>query len=86
MTIADEKSYLLAVSENGFGKRTLIGPNAPLGAPEDEGAADDSAVPDDGTTLDDDAIVLGVGGPRASEYPGINDIVFQAVGKLLDRF
>ena len=57
MTIADEKSYLLAVSENGFGKRTLIGPNAPLGAPEDEGAADDSAVPDDGTTLDDDAIV-----------------------------
>lgn len=30
MAIADEKSDLLAVSENGFGKRTPIGPNAPL--------------------------------------------------------
>ena len=56
MTIADEKSYLLAVSENGFGKRTLIGPNAPLGAPEDD-AQDDSSAPEDGTTLDDEAIV-----------------------------
>lgn len=34
-------------------------------------------------SFDDDAIVLGVGGPRASEYPGIYDIVFDAVTSLL---
>ena len=57
MTIADEKSYLLAVSENGFGKRTPIGPNAPLDSADADDVADDSAVSDDGTTLDDEAIV-----------------------------
>lgn len=35
--------------------------------------------------LDGD-IVIGIGGPRASEYPGIYDIVFSTVTKLLARF
>lgn len=33
--------------------------------------------------LEDDAIVLGVGGPRASEYPGIYDIAYHVVDALL---
>ena len=33
--------------------------------------------------LRDDAIVLGVGGPRASEYPGIYDIAFNVVATIL---
>ena len=33
--------------------------------------------------LNDDAIALGVGGPRASEYPGIYDIVFDVTSALL---
>lgn len=33
--------------------------------------------------FDDDAIVLGVGGPRASEYPGIYDIAYHVVTSLL---
>lgn len=35
--------------------------------------------------LDDDAIVLGFGGPRASEYPGIYDIAFNTVKVLIGR-
>lgn len=35
--------------------------------------------------LDDDAIVLGFGGPRESEYPGVYDIAFRVVGELLTR-
>ena len=35
--------------------------------------------------LEDEAIVLGVGGPRASEYPGIYGIAYRVVGVLLDR-
>ena len=35
--------------------------------------------------LSDDAIVLGVGGPRASEYPGIYDIAHEVVTTLLNR-
>ena len=33
--------------------------------------------------LDDDAIVLAIGGPRASEYPGIYEIAFAATQSLL---
>jgi len=33
--------------------------------------------------LNDDAIVLGVGGPRASEYPGIYDIASHVVERIL---
>ena len=36
-------------------------------------------------TFEDDAIVFGVGGPRASEYPGIYDIAYRLVGEILDR-
>ena len=36
--------------------------------------------------LDDDAIVVGVGGPRASEYPGIYDIAYHAVEAILLDF
>ncbi len=35
--------------------------------------------------LDEDAIVFGVGGPRASEYPGIYDIAYRAVTAILKR-
>ena len=35
--------------------------------------------------LDDDAIVLGLGGPRASEYPGVYDIAFNVVKQLLAK-
>lgn len=34
-------------------------------------------------SLDDDGLVLGIGGPRASEYPGIYDIAFTVVTKIL---
>lgn len=34
----------------------------------------------------DDAIVLGIGGPRASEYPGIYDISFNTTKALLAEF
>lgn len=37
-------------------------------------------------SLGDDAIVLGVGGPRASEYPGIYDIAFDVVKAILVKF
>ena len=33
--------------------------------------------------LDDDAIVLGIGGPRASEYPGIYEISYSATQSIL---
>lgn len=33
--------------------------------------------------FDDDAIVLGFGGPRASEYPGVYDIAFKVVEGLI---
>ena len=33
--------------------------------------------------LDDDAIVLGFGGPRASEYPGVYDIAAHVVERIL---
>lgn len=36
-------------------------------------------------SLNDDAIVLGFGGPRESEYPGVYDIAFQVVEELLQR-
>lgn len=36
--------------------------------------------------LEDDAIVLGVGGPRASEYPGIYDMASRVVEVLLAEF
>lgn len=36
-------------------------------------------------SLHDDAIVLGFGGPRASEYPGIYDIAFHVVEEILSR-
>ena len=36
-------------------------------------------------SLNDDAIVLGFGGPRASEYPGIYDIAFGIVKELLEK-
>jgi len=35
--------------------------------------------------LDDDAIVLGIGGPRASEYPGIYEISHGATQLLLSE-
>lgn len=35
--------------------------------------------------LNDDSIVLGFGGPRESEYPGVYDIAFQVVEELLQR-
>ena len=34
--------------------------------------------------LNDDAIDVSIGGPRASEYPGIYDIVFDVVTEILD--
>jgi len=34
--------------------------------------------------LDDDAIVLGIGGPRASEYAGIYDISFNMTASILE--
>ena len=34
--------------------------------------------------LDDAAIVLGIGGPRASEYPGIYEIAFDMTTSILD--
>ena len=34
--------------------------------------------------LDDDAIVLGIGGPRASEYAGIYDISFNMTVSILE--
>ena len=33
--------------------------------------------------LDDDSIVLGIGGPRASEYPGIYDIAYHVTESIL---
>ncbi|MBR0406337.1 MAG: hypothetical protein IJI68_14215 [Eggerthellaceae bacterium] len=36
--------------------------------------------------FDDDAIVLGFGGPRESEYPGVYEIAFDVVKELLTRF
>lgn len=36
--------------------------------------------------LNDDAVVLGVDGPRASEYPGIYDISFEATKAILEEF
>ena len=36
--------------------------------------------------LDDDAIVLGFGGPRASEYPGIYDIALHVTERILAEF
>lgn len=35
--------------------------------------------------LDDDAIVLGLGGPRASEYPGIYDIAYHVTESILAK-
>jgi len=35
--------------------------------------------------LHDDAIVLGLGGPRASEYPGIYDIAYHVTELILQR-
>ena len=35
--------------------------------------------------LDDDAIVLGFGGPRASEYPGVYEIAYHAAETILRR-
>lgn len=35
--------------------------------------------------LDDDAIVLGIGGPRASEYPGIYRIAYQVIETILSK-
>ena len=35
--------------------------------------------------LDDDAIALGIGGPRASEYPGIYDIAYRITEAILER-
>ena len=37
-------------------------------------------------SMHDEAIVLGIGGPRASEYPGIYDISFNTTKALLDEF
>ena len=52
MTIADPDAYLLTICENGFGKRTLIGPNSPFGAEiEDAVEAEDEPV-EDGTETD----------------------------------
>jgi hypothetical protein len=34
-------------------------------------------------SLNDDTLVLGVGGPRASEYPGVYDIAYNVVKTLL---
>jgi hypothetical protein len=34
-------------------------------------------------SLNDDALVLGIGGPRASEFPGIYDIAFHVVESIL---
>ena len=36
--------------------------------------------------FDDDALVLGMGGPRASEYPGIYDIAYHVMQTFLRRF
>lgn len=35
--------------------------------------------------LDDDAIVVGIGGPRASEYPGIYDIAYHMTETILSK-
>ena len=34
--------------------------------------------------LHDDAIVLGIGGPRASEYPGIYDIAYRTTAAIIE--
>ncbi len=53
MTIAEENSYLMDVSLNGFGKRTPIGPNEPLnGAVSDEDVSEDENAADDATALE----------------------------------
>lgn len=53
MTIAEENSYLMDVSLNGFGKRTPIGPNEPLnGAVSDEDVSEDENAAEDATALD----------------------------------
>lgn len=35
--------------------------------------------------LEDDAIILGFGGPRASEFPGVYDIAYQVATRLLQE-
>ena len=53
MTIAEENSYLMDVSLNGFGKRTPIGPNEPLnGAVSDEDVSEDENAAEDATALE----------------------------------
>jgi DNA gyrase subunit A len=45
MVVADPDATLLTVCQNGYGKRTLIGPNAPADAIADDEAADEAAAP-----------------------------------------
>lgn len=48
MVVADPDATLLTVCENGYGKRTMFGPNAPLpDEPAAEGLNDDAAATDD---------------------------------------
>ena len=55
-----------------------------LGEPDSYGEQVRAAI-DWLNSLDDDAIVVGIGGPRASEYDGIYDIVFSVVTAILDE-
>ena len=52
MTIADPDAYLLTICENGFGKRTLIGPNSAVEVGEDDEYETDDEPVEDGTETD----------------------------------
>jgi DNA gyrase subunit A len=77
MVVADPDATLLTVCEQGYGKRTPIGPNSPVSdIPEDE-AADESAAPEaDASGEDEDG-----GDSSSNRYPtkgrgtmGVRDI------------
>jgi DNA gyrase subunit A len=46
MVVADPDATLLTVCQNGYGKRTPIGPNAPAGEVSDEEGAEEAAPPE----------------------------------------
>ena len=54
MTIAQEDAYILSISERGYGKRTLIGPNSPATSGDDQevDAYEEESV-EDGTEQDE---------------------------------
>lgn len=54
MTIADENAYLLSICENGYGKRTKMGPNAaPLTDSEENANFDEDVDASEGTEMED---------------------------------